>query len=130
MTRVSNFSPGPAVLPGKVLEEAQRAVLAPDDTGMSILEISHRSKAFDAVLDDAKSLLVELLAIPSNYKIVFLQGGASLMFSLVPMNLLRGTGKPADYVVTGTWGAKALGEAKREGAARAIWDGKSHNYSH
>lgn len=128
--RVFNFSPGPAVLPVEVLEEAQRAVVELDGLGMSILEISHRSKAFDAILDESKALLSELLGVPSGYSIVYLQGGSSLMFSIVAMNLLRGHDGGADYVVTGTWGSKALGEAKREGPARAIWDGKSHNYSY
>jgi phosphoserine aminotransferase len=128
--RAFNFSPGPAVLPLKVLEEAQRAVRDLDGLGMSILEISHRSKAFDGILDESKSLLRELLGIPSGYSIVYLQGGSSLMFSIVAMNLLRGHAQGADYIVTGTWGSKALAEAKREGAARAIWDGKSHNYSY
>jgi phosphoserine aminotransferase len=128
--RVYNFSPGPAVLPLKVLEEAQQAVLDLDGIGMSILEISHRSKPFDAVLDEAKALLVELLGIPRNYRIVFLQGGSSLMFSMVPMNLLRGSGKAAEFVASGSWASKALGEAKREGETKIAWDGKSHNYSY
>ena len=126
--RVFNFSPGPAILPVKVLQEAQAAVLELPGTGSSILEISHRSKAYDAVSDEAKALLVELLAIPSGYSILFLQGGASLQFSMVPMNLLRGSGKTADYVLTGSWGQKAFAEAKREGAARTHWDGKAENY--
>jgi len=128
--RVFNFSPGPAVLPVKVLEEAQQAVLELPGVGMSILEISHRSKPFDAVMTEAKSLLTELLGIPAGYSILFLQGGSSLQFSMVAMNLLRGTGKTADYVLTGTWGTKAFQEAQREGTARAAWDGKSHNYAY
>lgn len=128
--RVFNFSPGPAVLPVKVLEEAQRAVGEMPGLGMSILEIGHRSKAFEAVVAEAKSLLAELLGIPSGYSILFLQGGASLQFSMVQMNLLRGTGQTADYILTGTWGTKAFAEAQREGTARAAWDGKAHNYSH
>jgi len=128
--RVFNFSPGPAVLPVKVLEEAQRAVLELPGVGMSILEISHRSKAFEAVMAESQSLLRELLGIPSNYKIIYLQGGSSLQFSMLAMNLLRGTGRTAEYVLTGTWGTKAFAEAKREGNAHAAWDGKSHNYSY
>ena len=127
--RVFNFSPGPAVLPLKVLEQAQAAVAELPGTGSSILEISHRSRAYDAVSDEAKALLTELLAIPTGYSILFLQGGASLQFSMVPMNLLRGTGRTADYIVTGSWGKKALAEAQREGPARAAWDGKADNYS-
>lgn len=127
--RVYNFSPGPAVLPLPVLEQAQRELVALPGAGSSVLEISHRSKAFEAILADAKSLLTELLGIPAGYSILFLQGGSNLQFSMIPLNLLRSTGKSADYVVTGTWGGKALEEAKREDKARAAWDGKGANYS-
>jgi phosphoserine aminotransferase len=127
--RIFNFSAGPAVLARSVLEEAQRAVVELGGQGMSILEISHRSKAFEAVLAETRSLLVELLAIPANYKILFLQGGSSLQFTMVPINFLRGTGRTADYVLTGTWGTKAFHEAQRQGTARAAWDGKRDNYS-
>ncbi len=128
--RVFNFSSGPAVLPVKVLEEAQQAVLELPGLGMSILEISHRSKAFGEVVAEAKSLLAELLGIPNGYTILFLQGGSSLQFSMVPMNLLRGSGQTADYILAGSWGGKAFAEAQREGTARAVWDGKSHKYSY
>ncbi len=128
--RVFNFSAGPATLPPSVLAEAQRGVAELNGLGMSILEISHRSKGFEAVLAEAKSLLSELLGIGPNYKTLFLQGGSSLQFSMLPMNLLRGTGRTADYILTGTWGTKAFQEAPREGTARAAWDGKSVNYSH
>jgi phosphoserine aminotransferase len=127
--RVFNFSPGPAVLPTVVLQQAQAAVAEMPGTGSSILEISHRSKAYDAVSDEAKSLLTQLLDIPAGYSILFLQGGASLQFSMVPMNLLRGTGKTADYILTGSWGKKAFVEAQRAGSAHAAWDGKADNYS-
>ncbi len=127
--RVFNFSPGPAVLPLPVLTQAQRELVALDGVGISPLEISHRSKWFEGVLAETKSLLVELLAIPSGYSIVFLQGGSNLQFSMIPMNLLRGAGKPADYVISGTWGKKALAEAQKEGQANIAWDGKSDNYS-
>ena len=127
--RVYNFSPGPAVLPLPVLEEAQRDLVSLPGVGMSVLEVSHRSKCFEGMLAEAKSLLTELLGIPAGYSILFLQGGASLQFSMLPMNLLRGAGKPADYIITGTWGSKALAEAKREGSVRVAWDGKSGNYS-
>lgn len=128
--RVYNFSPGPAVLPVKVLEEAQQAVRELPGVGMSILEISHRSRAFEGIMVEAKALLTELLGIPAGYSIAFLQGGSSLQFSMIPMNFLRGTGKTADYILTGTWGTKAFQEAQREGSARAVWDGKSHNYAY
>lgn len=128
-SRVFNFSAGPAVLPVKVLKQAQEAVLELPGVGASILEISHRSPPFDAVLDETTSLITELLGVPGDYSILFLQGGSSLQFSMVPMNLLRGSGKTADYVLTGSWGKKALAEAKRQGETRVLWDGKSDNYS-
>jgi phosphoserine aminotransferase len=127
--RVYNFSPGPAVLPVPVLEQAQRELLALPGLGISALEISHRSKWFEGVLAETKALLTELLAIPSGYSIVFLQGGSNLQFSMIPMNFLRGAGKPADYIVSGTWGQKAVQEAQKEGQANIAWDGKSDNYS-
>jgi len=128
--RVFNFSAGPAVLPVSVLEEASRAVVELPGAGASILEISHRSKAFDAVMAETKQLLTEVLGIPQGYSILFLQGGSSLQFSMLPMNFLRGTGATADYILTGTWGTKAFQEAQREGQAKAVWDGKADNYSH
>ncbi len=112
--RIFNFSAGPAVLPVPVLEEAQRDLLSLPGVGMSVMEISHRSKTFDAILESAVSGIRELLSIPDNYRILFLQGGASLQFSMVPMNFLPADGS-ADYVLTGSWGKKALKEAKRAG---------------
>ena len=113
--RIFNFSAGPAVLPVPVLEEAQRDMLSLPGVGMSVMEISHRSKTFDKIIGDAEAGLRELLGIPSNYRILFLQGGASLQFSMVPMNFLPADGS-ADYVITGSWGKKALKEAKKVGA--------------
>lgn len=127
--RVYNFSPGPAVLPLPVLEEAQRDLLALPGIGISALEISHRSAWFDGVLAETDANLRKLLGIGSDYKIVFLQGGSRLQFSMLPMNFLRGTEGSADYIVTGTWGKTALQEAQREGRVRAAYDGKSHNFS-
>jgi phosphoserine aminotransferase len=127
--RVFNFSPGPAVLPVKVLQEAQAAVLELPGAGASILEISHRSKAFDEVFAETKAVLAELVGLPAGYKLIFLQGGASQQFSMVPMNLLRASGRTADYVVTGSWAKKAIEAARLEGQARAAWDGKADNYS-
>ena len=112
--RIYNFSAGPAVLPVPVLEETQRDMLSLPGVGMSILEISHRSKAFDDIHARAKAGLRELLNVPENYHILFLQGGASLQFSMIPMNLLP-LGASADYIVTGSWGKKAVKEAKRAG---------------
>lgn len=113
--RIHNFSAGPAVLPVAVLEEAQRDMLSLPGVGMSLMEISHRSKTFDEIFARADSGLRELLGIPNNYHVLFLQGGASLQFSMIPMNLLPADGS-ADYVITGSWGKKALKEAKRAGA--------------
>src|SRR6266516_4181236 len=107
--RIYNFSAGPAVLPLPVLEEAQRDMLTLPGVGMSVMEISHRSKAFDAIVGRAEAGLRELLSIPENYHVLFLQGGASLQFSMVPMNLLPSEGS-ADYIITGSWGKKALKE--------------------
>jgi phosphoserine aminotransferase len=113
--RIFNFSAGPAVLPLPVLEEAQRDLLALPGVGMSVMEISHRSKPFEAIIGGAEADMRTLAGIPSNYKILFLQGGASLQFSMVPMNLLV-PGAVADYIITGDWAKKALKEAKRVGA--------------
>jgi phosphoserine aminotransferase len=126
--RVYNFAAGPAVLPVPVLERAQRELLALPGVGASVLEISHRSQAFGAILDSAKGCLKELLGVPDNYHILFLQGGSRLQFSMVPMNLLRGAGGPAEYVLTGSWGKHALGEARKEGEVRGVWDAKDTNY--
>ena len=115
VTRIYNFSAGPAVLPMPVLEEAQRDLVALPGVGMSVLEISHRSKPFDEIIQGAEADLRALAGIPGNYKVLFLQGGASLQFSMVPMNLLT-SGSTADYIVTGDWGKKALKEAKKVGA--------------
>jgi phosphoserine aminotransferase len=113
--RIFNFSAGPAVLPVPVLEEAQRELVTLPGVGMSVMEISHRSKPFDEIIHKAETGVRELLGVPENYHVLFLQGGASLQFSMVPMNLLPAGGS-ADYVLTGSWGKKALKEAKRVGA--------------
>jgi phosphoserine aminotransferase len=112
--RIFNFSAGPAVIPVPVLEEAQRDMLSLPGVGMSVMEISHRSKTFDEIIGRADSGLRELLRIPDNYHILFLQGGASLQFSMIPMNFLPADGT-ADYIITGSWGKKALKEAKKVG---------------
>src|SRR5215211_2554900 len=112
--RIFNFSAGPAVLPEPVLEEARRELLSLPGVGMSVMEISHRSKTFDEIISRAESGIRELLSVPDNYRILFLQGGASLQFSMVPMNFLPADGS-ADYVLTGSWGKKALKEAKKVG---------------
>src|SRR4030095_49199 len=112
--RIFNFSAGPAVLPLPVLEEAQRDMISLPGVGMSVMEISHRSKTFDEIIGRAESGLRELMKVPDNYHVLFLQGGASLQFSMVPMNFLPADGT-ADYVLTGSWGKKALKEAKKVG---------------
>ncbi len=126
--RVFNFSPGPAVLPLPVLEQAQRDLVSLPGYGMSILEMSHRAQGFLDILAQTKQLLRELLAIPTNYQIIFLQGGSRLQFSMVPMNLLRGQAEAADYLSTGSWSKIAVDEAKREGQVRIAYDGKATNY--
>jgi phosphoserine aminotransferase len=113
--RIYNFSAGPAVLPLPVLEEAQRDMLSLPGIGMSVMEISHRSKTFDEIIGRADSGIRELMRVPDNYHVLFLQGGASLQFSMVPMNFLPKDGS-ADYIITGSWGKKALKEARRSGA--------------
>src|SRR5215470_12874417 len=115
--RVFNFNPGPAALPLEVLEQAQAELLDFKGTGMSVMEISHRSKEFEAVIQTAEADLRELLGIPANYKIMFLQGGASLQFAMLPMNL-RPAGASADYIVTGTWSKTGFKEASKLGATR------------
>jgi phosphoserine aminotransferase len=126
--RVYNFSPGPAVLPLKVLEEAQHNLVALPGLGMSPLEISHRSPWFEGVLDEAEANLRRLLDLPNNYRVIFMQGGSRLQFSLVPMNFLQRTGGSADYIVTGSWGQMAMQEALREGTVRAAYNSKAHNF--
>ena len=115
--RVFNFNPGPAVLPLEVLQEAQAEMLDFKGTGMSVMEISHRSKEFEAVIQSAEADLRALLAIPANYKVMFLQGGAHLQFTMIPMNL-RGAGQSSDYIITGTWSKTAVKEAQKLGATR------------
>ena len=128
MTRIFNFSAGPAVLPLEVLEEAQRDLLALPGVGMSILEISHRSKPFDEVIEGCEADLRKLANIPDNYHVLFLQGGASLQFSMVPMNLLPAGGS-ADYIVTGAWSQKAVKEAKRVGGVKIAATTEAENFA-
>ena len=115
--RIFNFSAGPAVLPLPVLEEAQRNLLALPGVGMSVLEVSHRSAAFEEVIHNAEADLRSLLNVPENYKVLFLQGGASLQFTMVPMNLLPKESS-ADYILTGSWGQGAIKEARKLGTVR------------
>src|SRR5215203_2630993 len=126
--RIFNFSAGPAVLPVPVLEEAQRNLVALPGVGMSVLEISHRSKTFEDILARTEADLRTLGGIPSSHKVLFLQGGASLQFSMVPMNLLT-AGTTADYIVTGGWAQKAVKEAQRVGTVNIAGSTESDNFN-
>jgi phosphoserine aminotransferase len=127
-TRIFNFAAGPAVLPLPVLEEAQRDLIALPGVGMSVLEISHRSKTFDEIIQSCEKDIRTLASIPENYHVLFLQGGASLQFSMVPMNLLP-PGGTADYVVTGAWSQKAVKEAKRVGTVHIAATTEAENFN-
>jgi phosphoserine aminotransferase len=126
--RIFNFSAGPAVLPVPVLEEAQRDLISLPGVGMSILEISHRSKTFEDILAKTEADLRTLGSIPSTHKVLFLQGGASLQFSMAPMNLLR-PGSSADYIITGAWSQKALKEAQRIGPVNVAGSTESESFT-
>jgi phosphoserine aminotransferase len=126
--RIFNFSAGPAVLPAEVLEEAQRDLLSLPGVGMSILEISHRSRPFEDILAGAEADLRKLAGIPEGYKVLFLQGGASMQFSMVPMNILPAGGS-ADYIVTGAWSQKAVKEAKRVGTVKIAATTERDNFT-
>ncbi len=126
MARAYNFFAGPAVLPVAAIERAQKELLDWDSTGTSVMETSHRSKEYEAVHNEAISLIKELLGLPDDYQVLFLQGGASLQFAMVPMNLLS-QGQTADYINTGTWAKKAIGEAKLFGTVNIAWGGEKGN---
>ena len=128
MARVYNFSAGPAVLPEEVLKEAADEMLDYRGTGMSVMEMSHRSKAFDTIIKEAEQDLRELMNIPNNYKVLFLQGGASQQFAAIPMNLMKN--KVADYIITGQWSKKAFQEAKKYGNVKAVASSEDKTYSY
>ena len=128
MSRVYNFSAGPAVLPEEVLKEAQEEMLDYRGCGMSGMEMSHRSKVFQNIIDEAEADLRDLMGIPSNYKVLFLQGGASLQFSMIPMNLMKNG--VADYIVTGQWAKKAYAEAQKYGKANKIASSEDKTFSY
>lgn len=129
MNRVYNFSAGPSQLPESVLRRASEEMLDYHGSGQSVMEMSHRSKTFQEIIDGAEALLREVMGIPENYKVLFLQGGASSQFAMIPYNLLNGSGK-ADYVLTGQWATKAYKEAARYGDARAIASSKDKTFSY
>ena len=128
MARVYNFSAGPAVIPESVLKEAAEEMLDYKGSGMSVMEMSHRSKWFDDIIKDAEKDLRELMNIPENYKVLFVQGGASLQFAAIPMNLMKN--KVADYIVTGQWAKKAFAEAQIYGKANKIASSEDKTFSY
>ena len=128
MMRVYNFSAGPAVLPEEVLTEAAAEMLDYKGTGMSVMEMSHRTKAYQAIIDEAEADLRELMNIPENYKVLFLQGGASQQFAMIPMNLMKNG--VADYIITGQWAKKAWKEAQMYGQANAIASSEDETFSY
>ncbi len=128
MARVYNFSAGPAVLPEEVLREAQAGMLDYNGCGMSVMEMSHRSAAFAQIIEDAEADLRELMAIPDNYHVLFLQGGATQQFAAIPMNLMQHG--VADYIVSGSWSKKAAKEAKLYGTANVVASSEDENYSY
>ena len=129
MSRVYNFSAGPAVLPEEVLKEAAAEMLDYKGTGMSVMEMSHRSKAFEEIITEAEQDLRDLMKIPDNYKVLFLQGGASAQFSAIPLNFMNGSGK-ADYIITGQWAKKAYQEAQKYGDVQAVASSADKTFSY
>ena len=129
MARVYNFSAGPAMLPEEVLKKAAREMTDYQGTGMSVMEMSHRSKAYDAIHKDAEALLRELMGIPDNYYVLLLQGGASTQFSAIPLNILNGSGV-ADFVNTGNWSKKAIAEAKRYGEVNIVASSEDKTFTY
>ena len=128
MSRVYNFSAGPAVLPEEVLKEAAEEMLDYSGTGMSVMEMSHRSKAFEGIIGDAEKSLRGLMNIPDNYKVLFLQGGASQQFAMIPMNLMKN--KVADHIVTGQWAKKAASEGKIYGKVNILASSEDKTFSY
>lgn len=128
MSRVYNFAAGPAVLPEEVLKEATDEMLDYNGTGMSVMEMSHRSKDFEVIIQDAERNLRELMNIPNNYKVLFLQGGASMQFAMVPMNLMKN--RVADYIITGQWAKKAATEAEKFGKVNVLATSADKTFSY
>ena len=128
MARVFNFSAGPAMMPLPVLEEIAKEVVDYRGCGMSVMEMSHRSKVYQQIIDEAEADLRDLMGIPDNYKVLFVQGGATLEFAMIPMNLMKNG--VADYIVTGAWSKKAASEAKKYGKVNVIASSEDKNYSY
>ena len=129
MSRVYNFSAGPSMLPEEVLKKAAAEMLDYEGSGQSVAEMSHRSKEFETIIKDAEALLRELMNIPDNYKVLFLQGGASTQFAAIPMNFMNGSGK-ADFIITGQWAKKAFSEAQKYGDCKAVASSSDKTFSY
>ncbi|NLA77220.1 MAG: 3-phosphoserine/phosphohydroxythreonine transaminase [Clostridiales bacterium] len=129
MARVYNFSAGPSMLPEEVLKKAAAEMLDYEGSGQSVMEMSHRSKVYDSIIKGAEALLRELMNIPDNYKVLFLQGGASTQFAAIPLNFMNGS-KKADFIITGQWAKKAYEEAAKYGEARAVASSKDKTFSY
>ena len=129
MSRVYNFSAGPSMLPEEVLKKAAAEMLDYEGSGQSVAEMSHRSKEFETIIKDAESLLRELMNIPDNYKVLFLQGGASTQFAAIPMNFMNGSGK-ADFIITGQWAKKAYSEAQKYGDCKVVASSADKTFSY
>ena len=129
MARVYNFSAGPSMLPEAVLKTASQEMLDYRGTGMSVMEMSHRSASFAGIIEESEALLRDIMGIPGNYRVLFLQGGASTQFAMVPLNLFH-TNKKADFIITGSWSKKAAAEAKRYGAVHILASSEDRNFSY
>ena len=129
MARVYNFSAGPSMLPEEVLKTAAEEMMEYGNSGQSVMEMSHRSKEYQAIFDETEANLREIMNIPDDYEVLFLQGGASTQFAMVPLNLMTKNGK-ADYIITGQWANKAYKEAARYGAAREVASSKDKTFSY
>ena len=129
MARVYNFSAGPSMLPEEVLKTAAEEMMEYGNSGQSVMEMSHRSKEYQAIFDETEANLREIMNIPDDYAVLFLQGGASTQFAMVPLNLMTKNGK-ADYIITGQWANKAYKEAARYGAAREVASSKDKTFSY
>jgi phosphoserine aminotransferase len=128
MARIHNFNAGPAAMPLEVIEQAQSQLPDLEGSGLSVMEMSHRSKEFQAIIDSAESRIRRLMKVPEDCAVLFLQGGASLQFAMIPMNLRR-PGRCADYVDTGSWASKAIKEAGITGSTNIAWSGKEDGYA-